>query len=307
LLQDSTNFEAFMQQPPMPEKHTKAGGAGSSIIGILEVCESDFATNLAKEEEEEADAQADYEKVSQENKVTKTAKEQDVQNSQEEKVHHQREKLNQKLQDFAQGVAKGSSGESLLEIEGKIDGAKVLELLDAGVSEEAIGSMLSARHKHNLELLHAKLLAHPKEKVSRGGRLDRQAPVFAWEILSPRETREITMASEAHMVQGLPGEHLNDCQRLRHRANITNYNGEPTTLQATEAVTVVAVEDECQRGIVGWHEPQCILPSRREGCLLRVCEKFTCDTRVEIGIFAKHSERPALPQRTNGLKVALQV
>merc|ERR1711957_734497 len=46
-------------------------------IDILEVCESDFATNLAKEETEEDDAQSEYEKVSQENAVTKTLKEQD--------------------------------------------------------------------------------------------------------------------------------------------------------------------------------------------------------------------------------------
>merc|ERR1712079_875857 len=42
------------------------------------VCETDFATNLAKEESEEADAQSEYEKVSQENAVTKTTKEQDA-------------------------------------------------------------------------------------------------------------------------------------------------------------------------------------------------------------------------------------
>mmetsp|Transcript_82130 Transcript_82130/g.171944 ORF Transcript_82130/g.171944 Transcript_82130/m.171944 type:complete len:705 (-) Transcript_82130:97-2211(-) len=65
-------------QPAMPEKHSKAGGAGSSIIGMLEVIESDFATNLAKEENEEEDAQADYEKTTQANKITKTTKDQDV-------------------------------------------------------------------------------------------------------------------------------------------------------------------------------------------------------------------------------------
>merc|ERR1719326_1940768 len=65
-------------QPAPPQQHAKAGGAGGSIINILEVCESDFATNLAKEETEEADAQADYEKTTQENKVTKSTKEQDV-------------------------------------------------------------------------------------------------------------------------------------------------------------------------------------------------------------------------------------
>merc|ERR1719197_1133390 len=78
LLQDEAKFGAFMQQPPLPETHAKATGAGNSIIGILEVCESDFANNLAKEETDEADAQADYDKISQENKVTKTLKEQDV-------------------------------------------------------------------------------------------------------------------------------------------------------------------------------------------------------------------------------------
>merc|ERR1712003_100918 len=78
MLQDDSNFGAFMQQPATPETHSKAQGAGESIINILQVCEADFATNLAKEESEEADAQSEYEKVSQENAVTKTTKEQDV-------------------------------------------------------------------------------------------------------------------------------------------------------------------------------------------------------------------------------------
>merc|ERR1740120_220344 len=67
-----------MAQPTAPVKHSKSAGAGGSVIDLLEVVESDFATNLAKEESEEADAQSEYDKVSQENAITKTTKEQDV-------------------------------------------------------------------------------------------------------------------------------------------------------------------------------------------------------------------------------------
>merc|ERR1719210_645059 len=74
----------MLQQPARPELHAKATGAGVSIIDILEVVESDFATNLAKEETQEADAQADYDKMTQENAVTKTLKDQDVKYKTEE-------------------------------------------------------------------------------------------------------------------------------------------------------------------------------------------------------------------------------
>merc|ERR1719277_883554 len=76
--EDDGKFNAFMQQPTPPKTHEKASGAGGSIINILEVCESDFATNLAKEESEEADSAENYEKTTQENKVTKATKEQDA-------------------------------------------------------------------------------------------------------------------------------------------------------------------------------------------------------------------------------------
>merc|ERR1719503_20440 len=75
LIQDDASF---MQQPAKPEKHSQKTGAGQSIIGILEVCESDFSDNLAKEEMAESDAASEYEKVTQENKVSKTTMDQDV-------------------------------------------------------------------------------------------------------------------------------------------------------------------------------------------------------------------------------------
>jgi len=75
LIQDDA---AFVQQPAKPEKHSQKTGAGQSIIGILEVCESDFSDNLAKEEMAESDAASEYEKITQENKVAKTTKDQDV-------------------------------------------------------------------------------------------------------------------------------------------------------------------------------------------------------------------------------------
>merc|ERR1719264_1196964 len=67
MIQEGADMKSMMQQPAMPEQHTKASGAGSGIIGILEVCESDFAKNLATETSEEDDSEASYQKKTQEN------------------------------------------------------------------------------------------------------------------------------------------------------------------------------------------------------------------------------------------------
>merc|ERR1719396_116142 len=66
------------EQPAKPVFHSKAAGAGGSIIDILEVVESDFAKNLAEEEETESDAVAAYEKRTQEIKVSTALKSQSV-------------------------------------------------------------------------------------------------------------------------------------------------------------------------------------------------------------------------------------
>jgi len=70
--------DAFMQQPAAPEKHSASGGAGGSIIDILEVVESDFTKNLADEQSAEADAVSVYEKTTQDNKLANTMKSQDA-------------------------------------------------------------------------------------------------------------------------------------------------------------------------------------------------------------------------------------
>merc|ERR1719517_134444 len=52
-------------------------GAINSILGFLEVIESDFSKALAERSAAEDSAQAEYEKMTQQNQVTRTAKEQD--------------------------------------------------------------------------------------------------------------------------------------------------------------------------------------------------------------------------------------
>merc|ERR1719215_914913 len=78
MLQDDAAYASFTNQPAMPAKHSASSGAGGGIMDILEVVESDFSKNLAAVESEEADAVSVYEKTTQENKVTKTLKDQDV-------------------------------------------------------------------------------------------------------------------------------------------------------------------------------------------------------------------------------------
>merc|ERR1719287_306242 len=58
--------------------HSSADGAGSGIIGLLEVCESDFSKGLAEMIATEESAVNEYERTTKENEITKATKEQDV-------------------------------------------------------------------------------------------------------------------------------------------------------------------------------------------------------------------------------------
>merc|ERR1712113_1124440 len=58
--------------------HTAAEGASSGIIGLLEVCEADFSKNLAQITTDEELAVSEYEQVSKDNEIERTAKSQAV-------------------------------------------------------------------------------------------------------------------------------------------------------------------------------------------------------------------------------------
>jgi hypothetical protein len=58
--------------------HSSSDGASSGIIGLLEVCESDFSKNLAEMNAAEETAQNDYDAQTKENEIEKTTKEADV-------------------------------------------------------------------------------------------------------------------------------------------------------------------------------------------------------------------------------------
>merc|ERR1719486_1891353 len=58
--------------------HAAAEGAGEGIIGLLEVCESDFSKGLADMVADEETSQASYERATKENEIEKATKDQDV-------------------------------------------------------------------------------------------------------------------------------------------------------------------------------------------------------------------------------------
>jgi len=61
---------SLVQQPTAPEVHSKASGASSGIIGLLEVVQSDFGKTLASAEMNEEAAATAYQRLSMENKLS---------------------------------------------------------------------------------------------------------------------------------------------------------------------------------------------------------------------------------------------
>merc|ERR1719409_702873 len=60
------------------KSHSAADGAGSGIISMLEVVESDFSKDLAEMEVAESTAAGDYDRVTKENEIARTMKSQDA-------------------------------------------------------------------------------------------------------------------------------------------------------------------------------------------------------------------------------------
>merc|ERR1712194_420673 len=80
--------------------HAAAEGAGSGIIGLLEVIESDFSQGLAEFITVEETSAATYDKESKENEIEKTTKDQDVKYK------------NQEASDLDKAIAEASSDRS---------------------------------------------------------------------------------------------------------------------------------------------------------------------------------------------------
>jgi len=78
VLSEYYNSAAFVQVKQAPEFGGAKSDVGSTIVSILEVAESDFTTMLAEAEADESSAAEAYEKLTQDNAITKTTKQGDV-------------------------------------------------------------------------------------------------------------------------------------------------------------------------------------------------------------------------------------
>merc|ERR1712238_584995 len=124
--------------------HEEAEGAGQGIIGLLEVCESDFTRDLARTISDEESAVAEYEQMTNQNEIERTTKVQDV---------RYKVKESKRLdQDSAELIADRSTvqneldatSEALVSLENQCSG------FDSGV--EKAESYASRRARHEAEI-----------------------------------------------------------------------------------------------------------------------------------------------------------
>merc|ERR1719498_1569000 len=75
---NSASFVQLSMSKQAPEFGGAKSDVGSTIVSILEVAESDFTTMLAEAEADESSSQEAYDKLTEENTLTKTTKQGDV-------------------------------------------------------------------------------------------------------------------------------------------------------------------------------------------------------------------------------------
>jgi chromosome segregation ATPase len=100
VLNDYYSSGSFVQAKEAPEFGGAKTDIASTIMGMLEVAESDFTTLLAESEASEKEAQSSYDKLTEQNTVTKAANTQEVKGM-EAKVKSEETALLNYKEDFA--------------------------------------------------------------------------------------------------------------------------------------------------------------------------------------------------------------
>jgi len=100
VLQDYYSSGSFVQSKQAPELGGAKTDIASTIMSMLEVAESDFTTLLAESEASEKEAQTNYDKLTEQNTVTKAANTQEVAGK-EAKVKSEETALLNYKEDFA--------------------------------------------------------------------------------------------------------------------------------------------------------------------------------------------------------------
>jgi len=100
VLTDYYSSGSFVQAKEEPELGGAKTDIASTIMGMLEVAESDFTTLLAESEASEKEAQSSYDKLTEQNTVTKTANTQEVKGKEASVKSEETALLNYK-EDFA--------------------------------------------------------------------------------------------------------------------------------------------------------------------------------------------------------------
>jgi chromosome segregation ATPase len=89
------SFSQMSMGQPETTSHSNSGDGASSIIGILEVAESDFGRLLAEVRETESSAQSEYDELTEDNKVSVATKTEDIKGKKVElaELEHQANEL----------------------------------------------------------------------------------------------------------------------------------------------------------------------------------------------------------------------